>query len=363
MFNYIKYLLMISIFLLSLSSCNNKSTSPSNSQISSSSPEDVPENIVKNYSIKADESEANIEAKMQEYFNEYGYYSIFLEDTKENIDKNNTISKINTIIEKDTYTKDGVYLDLSKTTMTEIADNTFKDNKNLFGVKLPETLTSIGESAFYDCSSLKTINFPSSITSIGKSAFQLCIKLETLDLSQTKILEIKANSFYNCSSLKNVYLSQSILAIQGNAFSSCSSLEEINFPPDLQGVATYAFAECKALKKVTLNEKITKILAMAFYNCSSLEKISFPSSIESIGQYTFAGCTSLKQIEYLGNTPSSVKADATVFSAYYSMAKASTPDNLYLPNVANDPNDESWNKFLSYDWSDKTINYGQSMPK
>lgn len=361
MFNYIKYLLLV--FLLSLLACSNEATSPSSSQTGSpSSPDNVPENIVKNYSVKADETEANIETKMQEYFNEYGYYSIFLEDTKENIDKNSTISKINTIIAKSTYTKDGVYLDLSKTTMTEIAANAFKDNKNLSGVKLPETITSIGESAFSDCSSLKTINFPSSLTEIGESAFQLCIKLEKADLSQTKMREISANSFYNCSSLKTVALSQSILAIQPSAFSSCSSLEEINLPYNLQGIATYAFAECRALKNVTLNEKITKILAMVFYNCTSLEKISFPSSIKTIGHNAFTGCTSLKQIEYLGNTPSSVTADATAFSAY-SPAEAASPESLYLPNVASDPNGSSWNNFLSYDWSTKTINYNQSMPK
>ncbi|WP_300756407.1 leucine-rich repeat domain-containing protein [uncultured Brachyspira sp.] len=364
MFNYIKYLLVILIFLSSLSSCSNKTTSPSNNQTESSpsSPDNVPENIVKNYSVKADESEANIEAKMQEYFAEYGYYSIFLEDTKENIDKNNTISKINTIIAKDTYTKDGVYLDLSKTTMTDIADNAFEDNKNLFGIKLPETITSIGENAFVDCSSLKTINFPSSLTSIGEYAFQSCIKLETADLSQTKIIEIKGNSFHSCSSLKNIVLSQSILAIQANAFHSCTSLEEVALPDNFIGIASSAFAECKALKKVTLNEKITQISGMAFYNCTSLEKISLPSSIKTIRQYAFTGCTSLKQIEYLGTTPSSVAADAAAFSAY-STAGAAPLESLYLPNVANAPSDGSWNNFLNYDWSKKTINYAQSMPK
>ncbi|OEJ14417.1 hypothetical protein BFL38_06195 [Brachyspira hampsonii] len=360
MFNYIKYLLFVSLLFIS---CSNGTTSPSNSNDQISSPENIPEHIIKNYFIKADESESNIESKMQEYFNEYDYYSIFLEDTKENIEKNNTISKINTIISKDTYTKDGVYLDLSKTSITEITANSFKGNKNLYGIKLPETITSIEENAFNDCSSLKMINFPVSITSIEKSAFQFCIKLETVNLSQTKILEIKANSFYNCSSLKNVTLPESILAIQPNAFSSCSSLEEINFPSNLQGIATYAFAECRALKKVILNEKITKILAMVFYNCSSLEKISFPKSMSSIGQYAFSGCIALKEIEYLGSTPSSVKADATAFSEYYGMAKAATPDNLYLPNVTTDPNDGSWNNFLNYDWSTKTINYGQSITK
>ena len=361
MFNYIKYLLLV--FLLSLLACSNEATSPSSSQTGSpSSPEDVPESIVKNYSIKADETEANIEAKMQEYFNEYDYYSIFLEDTKENIDKNSTISKINTIIAKSTYTKDGVYLDLSKTTMTEIAANAFKDNENLSGVKLPETITSIGESAFSDCSSLKTINFPSSLTSIGEYAFQSCIKLETADLSQTKIIEIKGNSFHSCSSLKNIVLSQSILAIQANAFHSCSSLESIALPANFIGIANSAFAECRALKKVTLNEKITQISGMAFYNCTSLEKISFPNSMKSIDRFAFSGCTSLKQIEYLGDNPSSVTADATVFSAY-STAGAASPESLYLPNVANDPSDGRWNNFLSYDWSTKTINYNQGMPK
>lgn len=72
----------------------------------------------------------------------------------------------------------------------------------------------------------------------------------------------------------------------------------------------------------------------------------------------------MKQIEYLGTTPSVVKSDATVFSEYKLVGAGAAPlESLYLPNVANDTQDNSWNNFLSYDWNGKTINYGKSMPR
>ena len=314
-------------------SCNNSSTNPS-----ANNPVETPIENVTDYIVKADTSEADIEAKMQKYFTDKGSYAIFLEDTKENIANNKTLETINTIIKKETYTKDGVHLDLSRITITELADNAFNGNRNLNKVTLPNTITVIGEYAFRDCSSLREINFPSSITEIKGGAFQSCLSLQNADLSQTKLTILESNLFLNSSSLTKAVLPETVEDIRNNSFGDCYALKEVNLP-----------------------SKLVRIWPAAFIKCKSLEKISLPSSLVNMYHYTFGDCTSLKDVEYLGNNPSAITVQrGGVFDGY---TENSTPVNLYLPNVASDPKDGSWNNFLGYDWSKQTIHYGTSMPK
>ena len=56
------------------------------------------------------------------------------------------------------------------------------------------------------------------------------------------------------------------------------------------------------------------------------------------GYYTFSGCTSLKSVEYLGDNSTGINLTGNdLFGAGASSPyPASTPQNLYLPNVASD---------------------------
>ena len=56
-------------------------------------------------------------------------------------------------------------------TVTEIADDVYKDKTNLTKVILPSTLKSIGANAFSGCSSLATITFNGATPTIGENAF------------------------------------------------------------------------------------------------------------------------------------------------------------------------------------------------
>lgn len=335
MFIKLKLLLLLLILLIS---CNNyKVTDPfslDESYGSSNIPvSNIPENVDSKYFIKSDYKEDKIESIMQEYFNEYNCYIIFLKDTKDNIDNNNIISTINAIIKKDKYLK-GVSLDLSRTDMTKLADNSFTDNKNLIHVKLPNTITTIGVSAFSGCLVLKTINFPSSITEISQEAFKSCRSLYLADISKTKITIVNNGIFNDCASLITIILPETIIdGINSKAFYDCASLKTINIPSK------------------------TKIIGDAvFYNCKSLASIKLNASITGIGDRVFSGCAALKNIEYAGNKSSDITSVGTdIFDAQL------TAKNLYLPNVASD--DGSWDNFLGYDWKNKgSIIFGKSMP-
>lgn len=330
--------LKLLLLLILLISCNNyKVTDPfslDESYGSSNIPvSNIPENVDSKYFIKSDYKEDKIESIMQEYFNEYNCYIIFLKDTKDNIDNNNIISTINAIIKKDKYLK-GVSLDLSRTDMTKLADNSFTDNKNLIHVKLPNTITTIGVSAFSGCLVLKTINFPSSITEISQEAFKSCRSLYLADISKTKITIVNNGIFNDCASLITIILPETIIdGINSKAFYDCASLKTINIPSK------------------------TKIIGDAvFYNCKSLASIKLNASITGIGDRVFSGCAALKNIEYAGNKSSDITSVGTdIFDAQL------TAKNLYLPNVASD--DGSWDNFLGYDWKNKgSIIFGKSMP-
>ena len=358
MFIKINLLLSLFISILFISCSNYKATDPLSSSEYVYDLYSIPENVDTKYLIKADTKETDIEAIMQQYYDEYGSYIIFLQDSKTNIDSSNTIDTINTIIKKDKYSR-GVAIDLSRTDMTAIKDNAFNANKNLANVKLPSTITTIGTAAFTSCINLRNINFPSSITEIKEEAFKSCTMLNSANLQQTKITAVNSQTFYDCSNLKYVSFPNTLLAVQSGAFAYCISLTTITFPENFIGIANEAFANCKALKNVSLNNKLEDIYAMAFYNCSSLEKISLPASLKSIKDYSLSGCISLKSVEYLGEN-NGITSVVKVFDGY-NTASASTPSSLYLPKALDIST--GWDNFLGYNWKDTDRNiYKESMP-
>lgn len=96
-----------------------------------------------------------------------------------------------------------------------------------------------------------------------------------------------------------------------------------------------------------------KIIANFFKGCTSLVSVQLPSLLLIIDNTSFENCNSLKNIEYLGTSPNAIAG--TPFSGTVK------PSDLYLPNVAKDPGDGSWKKFLGADWIN--IHYGIPMPK
>lgn len=310
--------------------------------------------------ILATDTEEEIQNKIQKYYEKNKEYLAFVEGSEEDIKQNKTIEKINTVINKNAYTE-GVSLDLSATTITEIVDNSFYGNKYLYSVKLPDTLTTIGNNAFADSKKLISINFPPSLIKIGNGAFLSCTSLEEVNLKETKITILNEQVFNSCDKLSKVVLPDVLLTIENNVFAYCISLEEITLPSNVEVIKQFVFDGCEKLKKVNLNNKLKSINSYAFYGCSSLSSISFPSSLEVLGESgiaeIFTDCISLSDVEYLGTNPDSVTWFGNIFDN-------SMPQNLYLPNVE-EPVDsiikDKWNEFLKYDWTDK-IKYKQSMP-
>lgn len=372
MFKKAIYLLIIFILVIS---CRRAVTRPTLDSLGSTPPEEPDSPIIdekpeqpdptpepkpeSEFIIVATDTEDIIQSKIQKYYEKNQKYLAFVEGTEADIKQNNTISKINSVINKNAYTE-GISLDLSYTTMAEIADNSFYGNKYLYSVKLPDTLTSIGNNAFADAKKLISINFPASLSKIGEGAFLSCTSLENVDLKDTKITVLNKQVFSDCSSLTKIVLPDSLLIMENSVFSYCISLEEITLPEKFQTIGTFVFAGCIKLKKVNFNNQIQSIYHYAFYQCTSLSSISLPSSLKQLGVVgieIFPDCTSLSDVEYLGTNPEAINCLGNIFDN-------SMPNNLYLPYVE-EPTDTSikdkWNKFLGYSWSGK-IRYKTPMP-
>lgn len=372
MFKKAIYLLIIFILVIS---CRRAVTRPTLDSLGSTPPEEPDSPIIdekpeqpdptpepkpeSEFIIVATDTEDIIQSKIQKYYEKNQKYLAFVEGTEADIKQNNTISKINSVINKNAYTE-GISLDLSYTTMAEIADNSFYGNKYLYSVKLPDTLTSIGNNAFADAKKLISINFPASLSKIGEGAFLSCTSLENVDLKDTKITVLNEQVFNSCDNLSKIVFPDELLIIENSAFSYCISLEEITLPEKFQTIGTFVFAGCIKLKKVNFNNQIQSIYHYAFYQCTSLSSISLPSSLKQLGVVgieIFPDCTSLSDVEYLGTNPEAINCLGNIFDN-------SMPNNLYLPYVE-EPTDisikDKWNKFLGYSWSGK-IRYKTPMP-
>ena len=190
-----------------------------------------------------------------------------------------------------------------------------------------EKVTEIGN--FKECGELKSVSFEKAenIDSISESAFDWCEKLESIDLSGTKITEIRDKAFIGCVVLPTVKLPSTLTTIGQFAFYKCGKLTGIELPESLTSIGYEAFAEsglvsitipknvrtlgpsveacvfygCTDLRTVVIEEGLTALTRATFSGCTSLESVTLPDSLTSIDR-SFYGCTSLTFI----NIPKSV---------------------------------------------------------
>ncbi len=196
-------------------------------------------------------------------------------------------------------------------TVTSIADETFRNTTNLSEIYLPSRLTNIGGYAFLD-SGLKTVTIPSSVTNIGDSAFSSTalqfvfiegngertfgdhvfdknFNLQEVVLAGDNI--IGSSAFIELTNLRLVTLKEGTsVQIGENAFAG-STLREIVFEQNsyISQIGESAFNSCTSLTGLSFPEGLETIGNYAFKN-STLESVSIPYTIQTIGVEAFYGC-------------------------------------------------------------------------
>lgn len=81
--------------------------------------------------------------------------------------------------------------------VTDILENSFKNNSNITSVTIPNGIITIGNYAFSGCSKLATIDMPATITSIGERAFAGIDKLTDVTIRAEEIPATDRTAFEN----------------------------------------------------------------------------------------------------------------------------------------------------------------------
>ncbi len=174
--------------------------------------------------------------------------------------------------------------------VTVIADEAFKNAKNLKTITIPKSVTHVESTAFTDCSIVTATIPTSAISAIINS------KLETVNINGgTSIYE---EAFYNCTSLKSISLPDSILIIGEKAFYGCKNLKNIDMGDGVTIIEASAFYNCTSLTSITISKNVTSIGSSAFRGCTGLQSIVIPNNVTTIKTYAFKDCSNLKIVTF-----------------------------------------------------------------
>jgi len=138
---------------------------------------------------------------------------------------------------------------------------------NLKSIDLNSTVTEIADETFKGCTHLVTATMPG-VKTIGTSAFEGCVALETV--SAAALTTVGEKAFLGCAKLKTISQS-AVTTVNTNAFEGCAALTELKFEK-VTTIETEAFKDCSSLKTITINTNAKEVKLDAFDGCISLEK-------------------------------------------------------------------------------------------
>ena len=218
--------------------------------------------------------------------------------------------------------------------VTTIAENGFRNCKNMTSVKMPSGLREFKCKSFAYCSQIEEITIPKSLnlfynngdygffngcdnltnikiedgntnfivadgallTSDGKGMIDYTPGLKVKEYVMPETVEWIANSvFSDNKNLEIIRLSSKLTSLACYAFNNCTSLKTVYLPENLTRIDLWAFS-FSSIEEITLPSKLKVIEQVAFTNCENLKKISFPQSIVTIDDDAFSGCTGLESI-------------------------------------------------------------------
>lgn len=78
--------------------------------------------------------------------------------------------------------------------VTSIANNAFKNNKNLQEITIGNNVTTIGKNAFSGCTKLQKVVIGTGVTTIGGNAFKNCKNLKTITIKSKKLNTLSKTS-------------------------------------------------------------------------------------------------------------------------------------------------------------------------
>lgn len=186
---------------------------------------------------------------------------------------------------------------------------TFKDNKTVEKVVIPENIRTIAKDTFVNCPNLKEIVLPSSLEVIKVGTFKDIPKLGKLVYNGDKF-ELKDTSIVECTKLYDkqgffilgnmlvacdgenevVEIPEGITQIENSVFYHRLEIKKVIMPNSVRVIKANAFGCCKNLADLTLSQNLEYIRTYAFGYCSSLTELNIPPSVKMIYKCAFVGC-------------------------------------------------------------------------
>ena len=232
--------------------------------------------------------------------------------------------------------------------VTTLGTTTFKENKSIVNVVLPDSIKTLEDESFLNCTSLTSIEFGTNIANYGERALIGCDTLTTITIPTNvkliklfeydylkipnKLINIKikyieeindysgittnllsnlgnrlfdvellegfnvATGFKECMNVRSVVIKEGAQQISNSAFDNCRYLQSIDIPNSVTSIGESVFSGCESLLSLSIPDKVTKIDRYTISHCKSLTSITLPNSITSIEPYAFNYCTNLKLV-------------------------------------------------------------------
>lgn len=373
------------MFIVSITSCNNRVNDPTQNTGGNDSGNNGNDNgnnnngqiepTVININLNEKIDDATLTEKFNNSKNQYNKYqlSIVGEVTAEDL---KTLNKfLGSKYFKGEYTLP-LILDFKK---ANFENNTISEFGSGYGnylekITFPDTLRTIGKNVFESVPTLKELNLPDSLISIGDLSFSDIEQLERLIIPDS-VMSIGNQVFVRSYLMKELKLPKSLRTIGSFSISLSSSsqfvtLDEINLP-NLTYVDNNAFSGIKT-KKLVLPETLIYVGSSAFNVDTSDTELRIPKSLKRIEERSFYGTDviylydtiehidshSTKAVVYYGTDPNKTVTGSGIYAYDYSVA-------LYLPNVkVGDPNSDPalWETFLldkrGYKFLPQNIHFG-----
>lgn len=214
----------------------------------------------------------------------------------------------------------------TKSPISSIGTNAFRNCSKLTDCKILGTITSLGSGAFSNCNNLSNLDFEKlNVTNIEIDTFNNCKKLSSFTVPET-VKDIKDRAFYGCIGLSEFEIPATVIKLGQDVFSGCSNLTSLTIPYvnennklsticgssvvknlktvhflNAEKIPQYYFEDCSNMSQLILDKSIVEIGDYAFKQCSLLNDFSFVSSAKVIGVGAFYGCSKLTSVSLSNN--------------------------------------------------------------
>ena len=214
----------------------------------------------------------------------------------------------NTTAVGDIVVSDTVQYNGRKYAVTSIAENAFRECKQLTSIVLPHTLRAMGDNVFLLCTGLRSCIIPdSTITEIPFEAF---LKAGLVEFRVPEgVTTIVQRSFEQMPNLQRVQLANSVTTVSPWAFYSLDALQDpiyndslfvlmpdnysgaYSIPAGIEVLCNSAFYGCANITSLTIPEGVKRIESQSlfFTGYGKVSKLHIPASVEYIGPNAICG--------------------------------------------------------------------------